>query len=245
MFLLNILGIGDKYADPEEMSFPVIKILVLFSTALGVTLLASNLAALKMWNLCGIPVDAGIFLFPISYVVGDLLVNIYGQKLANLVAVFCSLFAVIVAILMLFAKVILPDFPGVDNEAFNIVQGATGRIFLASVAGFLVSQITNNSIFARIRAAQQNVELLRGGDNDSGFKWRAFISSVVARFPDSLLFETLAFIGRVSMIDFIKQATFAYVAGIIVELALLRFTAALASRLRCELQYENGENKCD
>ena len=242
MRLLNILGIGDKFADPEEMTFPVIRVLVLFSTALGVTLLASNLAALKVWNLFGIPVDAGIFMFPITYVIGDLLVNIYGQKLANLVAIYCSIFAVVVACIMLFAKVVLPDFPGVDNSAFDIIQGATGRIFLASVVGFLASQITNNDVFARVRARQKTDELYANEDSQSDFKWRAFISSAIARFSDSLLFETLAFVGRVSLRDFIKQAMFAYVAGILIELVLLKFTAYLACKLRYNLQYEDGKN---
>lgn len=243
MSLLNILGVGDKYADPEEMTFPVVRTLTLFSVALGVTLLASNLAALKVWDAFGIPVDAGIFLFPITYIIGDLLVNIYGQKLANLVAAYCSLFAIIIAVILLFAKVVLPDFPGVDNGAFEIVQGATGRIFLASVAGFLVSQIVNNSIFVKIRHAQKSEDEVFDDDTNSKFMSRAFISSAIARFPDSLIFETLAFVGRVSLQDFIKQATVAYIAGIVIEAALLKFTASLARKLQYELQYSNGENK--
>ncbi len=230
--ILNILGIGPQQANPEEMSFPIIKVLILFSVALGVTLLASNLAALKVWNLFGIPVDAGILLFPITYMVGDLLVEIFGQKVANLVSVYCSLFAVVVAGILLFAKVVLPDFPGVDNEAFDIIQGATGRIFLASVAGFLVGQLVNNGLFVRLRASKR-----------TNFIKRALLSSAVAHAFDSLLFETLAFVGRVSFGDFIVQAMFAYLAGLVLETILSPITAKIAAGLRRKLKYVNGKNE--
>lgn len=228
----RILGIGREQANPEEMAFPLIKVLVLFAVALGVTLLASNLAALKVWNLFGIPVDAGIWLFPLAYIVGDLLVEIYGQKLANLVSVYCTVFAVIVAAVLLFAKVVLPDFPGVDNGAFEIIQDATGRIFLASVAGFLAGQLINNGIFAAIRVKQKA---------NSGFIKRALLSSAVAHVFDSLIFETLAFVGRVSFGDFLAQMIFAYVAGILLEIILSPLTAMLAQRLRENLRYSDGK----
>lgn len=232
--ILDILGIGEKQANPEEMTFPVAKVLALFSVALGVILLASNLAALKVWNLFGIPVDAGIWLFPIAYIVGDLLVEIYGQKMANLVSVYCTLFAVIVAGVLAFAKVVLPDFPGVDNGAFEIVQSATGRIFLASVAGFLAGQIVNNGVFARLRAKESN--------QNAHFIKRALLSSYVAHIFDSLIFETLAFVGRVPFGDFVAQAVFAYVAGIVLETILSPLTAVLAQKLRQRLRYNNGKN---
>lgn len=230
--ILNILGIGPKQANPEEMPFPVIKILILFSVALGVTLLASNLAALKVWSLCGIPVDAGILLFPLTYMVGDLLVEIFGQKVANLVSVYCSLFAAIVAGVLLFAKVVLPDFPEVDNGAFDIIQGATGRIFLASVAGFLAGQLVNNGLFVRLRARKR-----------TNFIKRALLSSVVAHIFDSLIFETLAFVGRVPFGDFVAQAGFAYLAGLLLETILSPITAKIAARLRQNLKYSDGKNE--
>lgn len=231
--LLKILGIGRDQDNPEEMTFPVAKILVLFSVALGVILLASNLAALKVWNLFGIPVDAGIWLFPVAYIVGDLLVEIYGQKIANLVSVYCALFAVIVTAVLAFVKIVLADFPGVDNSAFEIIQSATGRIFLASIAGFLVGQIINNGVFAWIKSREK--------DQNSSFIKRALLSSAVAHIFDSLIFETLAFVGRVSFGDFLWQAGFAYLAGLILEAILSPLTGILAGRLRQKLKYSGGK----
>ena len=236
-FIRNLLGIGPKQPNPAKLPFSAIKILALFSVALGVTLLASNLAALKVWNLFGIPVDGGIWLFPITYIVGDLLVEIFGQKIANYVSLYCTLFAVLTAAVLFFVRVTLPDFPDVDNSAFAIIQGATGRIFLASVAGFFVSQIVNNGIFAKIRARSQKT------DTSAGFRQRALLSSAVAHIPDCLIFETLAFLGRVSLPDFFLQAGFAYLAGILLEIVFSFISAPLATRLSHKLRYTNGRNQ--
>lgn len=184
-----------------------VKLLVFLSIIMGGTLFMSNLAALKIWNFFGIPVDAGILLFPISYIVGDLLVEFYKQKVADYVATCAAIFAVIASGIMLVAK-ILPDYPDADNTAFSVVQSATGRIFLASVAGFIASQLLNNHVFMKIRK------------NMAGYRLASLASSGVARIADIAIFETLAFFGKLSLTEFLIQASFAYLAGMILEAIL-------------------------
>lgn len=252
--ILNFLEIGDKTPEPETMPIKAVKVLTLFATVLGVTLIASNLAALKIWGLqiwwptnlfplkewklvATLPVDAGIWLFPLSYVVGDLTVNTFGKKLANLVAIYASLLAVIMAAMLCFARVALPDFPGVDNSAFEILQSAVGRVFLASVIGFLAGQLVNNSFFALIRVSQAD------GSDAKAIRMRAILSSLPAHFVDSLLFEILAFWGRVSAAEFVQQITFAFAAGIVIEALLSwKLTPWLAIKLKDQLHYNNGKN---
>lgn len=219
--------------QPEAMNFPVARVLVLLSVSLGISLLVSNLMAMKIWNFWGIPVDAGIFLFPISYIAGDLLVDIYGKRLADLVSTCCAGLAAGVAGILWLVQMVLPDYPGADNGAFVAMQGAVGRIFLASVAGFLASQLLNNWIFARMRRK-----------NDAKSYWRrAMTSSAVAHLIDCIVFETLAFLGRLPLPEFLLQVIFAYVAGMILELALSGVGAKLATRLRSNLHYSNGQNE--
>lgn len=235
--ILNLFGIGDKEPNPEEMSFPVARTLIILSTVMAITLIASNLAALKIWDFLSIPVDGGIWLFPISYAVGDLLVDIYGKKVANLVAVSVSAMALVTAATLWFVKFVLPDFAGVDNGAFVVVQSATGRIFLASVAGFLVSQLVNNSVFVKIR---------KNTIDDTGiheFRKREIVSSAIARVPDSLIFETLAFFGRVSLAEFFSQTFFALLMGIIIETMFSGVVAKQAVRLRYNLKYSDGKKE--
>lgn len=198
---------------------------------LSIILVVANLMAMKIWNFCGIPVDAGILLFPISYIIGDLLMEIYGQKMANRVAWYGSVFGALTAFFLLVAH-LLPDYPGVDNSAFEVSYSMVGRIFLASLLAFLASQLTNNYVFEKIRQSTKEYQLLR----------RIFLSSCAAHLVDSLVFETVAFYGRLPFWEFIAQAAFAYVAGLLLETALLPLTRYLANRLAEHLQYRHGHD---
>lgn len=251
--MLNFFGIGDETPEPEDMPISAVKMLILLSVAMAVTIIISNMAALKIWELkipyptalfpikeweilAILPVDAGVWLFPITYLIGDLLVNTFGQKIANLVAVYVSAFTVVAAGILWLARYTLPDFPGADNSAFEIIQSATGRIFLASIVGFLAGQLVNNFWFTRIRECQT--------DEDDGRKVRAraLISSTPAHLIDSVLFETLAFLGRLPLDKFVTQIIFAFIVGIVIEgLVSWKLTPYTALKLQRKLQYSNGK----
>lgn len=230
--------LGLHLSNPDKMEYPVVLMLIILSTGLGVALLASNLAAIKVWNLFGIPVDGGIWLFPVTYVLGDLLVEIYGEKVANVVALCCTGFMMI-AIAILCGIELLPSFPGVDNSAYTVLRQGIGRTSLASALAFLCSQIVNNRIFVRIRVA--DVQVRDCLDDTERFLHRSIISSIVAHLSDSLVFETLAFWGRVSVPDFISQAGFAYLIGVVLEFPLSKLTSLLIKRKLHNLHYTDGK----
>lgn len=201
----------------------------------GVILVFSNLAALKIWRLSlfglDIPVDAGILFFPLSYLVGDLLVFIFGRKTADRTAYLTS-FSVLLAVGFLWLARLLPDFPTADNSAFLVVQESTGRIFCASVVAFLVGQLVNNAAFAVLRRKMPNERNVR--------KWM-LLSSVVARMFDVGLFEILAFVGRLPVQDFFLQMMGAYVEGMLLECILSVAAKPLALKLEQELKFSGGK----
>lgn len=206
-------------------------VLVLMTALMTMTLIMANFAAVKIWNLGGIPVDAGILLFPISYVIGDLLVEIYGRKLADQVAWASCLIGGLTVLIMLLASM-LPDYPGADNAAFQTVAEITGRVFVASIVGFIASQLLNNYVFDKIREHQKT----------DSFAMRALVSSILAHIPDILLFEPIAFLGRLSLAEFFEQATFAYVASVVMEMILLVcVTKRLAKYTVTKLKMQNGK----
>lgn len=214
--------------------------LIVMTAMMSVAIIVANYVAVKIWNLGGIPVDGGLLLFPLTYVLGDVLSEIYGKKTADTVAWSSSVIGIMTVLLMI-AVWWLPDYAGADNTAFKVVASLTERIFCASILGFLVSQICNNLVFEKIRQRQlsqntSNMETMRQ------FGWRAFASSAVAHVPDILIFEPLAFWGRLSVGEFLTQAVFAYIAAVIVEVVLLCFvTVPLVNRLARWLGFRHGE----
>lgn len=204
------------------------KLFVVFAAAMTIAVFASNIAAAKLWNLFGIAVDGGLLIFPVTYVVGDLLVEFYGEKRANYVSVLATVLNLVVMGFMMLV-VALPTFPGFEGgEAFASVMGFSLRITMASLIAFLLSRWTNNWCFVKIKLRQkQKMELLPDDDFPElavpHFRLRELGSSLVGRLIDNIIFETIAFIGVLPMGDFLAQMGMAYVEGVVVEGLLILF----------------------
>lgn len=207
--------------------------LIVMATLMTMTMIVANLAATKIWSFFGIPFDAGILLFPLSYILGDLLAEIYGRKTADFVATAGAMTGILTVIFMLLAK-LLPDYAGADNSSFVVITEATGRVFAASIVGFLAGQVVNNYIFERRRYAGKS------------FMDSALVSSMIAHLPDILLFEPIAFWGRLSMQEFMLQAVVAYGVAILIEMVLLfSVTDRLAALMVKKLQFKDGKPLTD
>ena len=181
-------------------------------------LIISNLAAGKLWNLFGIAADGGLIIFPITYIIGDLVVALYGKEKANLIVFMSTIMGGLMALVMWIVVRILPAFPGWhDQTAFEIVFGQVGRITVASLVGYLISNLLNNQVFVKI---------------EGGFLSKALGSSVVSRLIDNLTFETIAFLGILETKDFLIQMLFAYLAGMGLETLLSPLSKLIYKRLK-------------
>ena len=197
-------------------------------------LLISNLAATKLWNMFGIAVDGGILCFPISYILGDIIIEFYGKKVAKSV-IFSSLLLNILAALVFWAVCLLPPFTGTEEMQNSItnVLGFAPRIIIGSLTAYLFSQFSNNFIFEKIKKKT----------GSKLFLVRALGSSVVAHFLDSLVFETIAFLGVLPFNDFLNQALFAYLLGLGLELILSPIELLIVAKVRPFLKDEDQKAK--
>lgn len=188
------------------------------------TLLISNLAAIKLWNLFGIAVDGGLVLFPLSYVVGDLTVEFLGKETSR--KILMAAFAVnIMAAIVFYIVIALPAYPGWElQEAYAAVLGFSPRIIAGSLLGYLSSGLLNNHLFERMKRSN--------GVFARSFIARALGSSVVAHIVDSAIFETVAFFGVLPLPEFLMQMVFAYFLGMLFELILSPAEMWIEKRLR-------------
>jgi len=153
-----------------------------------VALLVSNIIAGKLWAAPGGPVlPVAVWLFPIVYILGDVIPEVYGLKAARQVIAlgFClNLMAVLFFYLCLALPA--PDF-WKNQQAFETVLGFTPRLLVASFVGYLVG--TNANAWTLV--------LIKRG---TGGKWlwmRTIGSTIVGETLDSALFITIAFWGTV------------------------------------------------
>lgn len=165
--------------------------LFLVITALFITcLLTANIIAAKLISVGGFVIPGAIVIFPLSYVFGDVLTEVYGFRQARLVVwlgFLCNLLA-ITAITVVGA---IPPFPfwngdGAEaQKAYDLIFSATPRILAASFIAYLIGEYANSVVLARMKVA-------------TGGKWlwtRTIGSTVVGEGLDSTVFITIAFLG--------------------------------------------------
>lgn len=152
-------------------------------------LLISNVTAVKTFSLGPLSLPAAVLLFPIVYIVNDLLAEVYGFQKAR-VAIYLG-FALNLFMVAYFAlAIILPAGPFFDaQESFATILGSTPRMLLASLAAYLVGSTLNAKILVTMRDASKS-------NGHFALFARCITSTFVGELCDSLIFITIAFIGN-------------------------------------------------
>lgn len=155
-------------------------------TALFVAvLLISNVASAKILALGPFSFDGGTIIFPLSYIFGDILTEVYGYRRSR--RVIWTGFACAVLMAMVFAIVgALPPADGWENQAaFDAILGVTPRIVLGSLLAYWAGEFSNSVILARLKVITSGRWL-----------WtRTIGSTLVGEGIDTLIFATVAFLG--------------------------------------------------
>lgn len=160
--------------------------------ALYVTcLITANIIAVKLINIGPWVAPAGVLVFPVAYIVGDVLTEVYGYSMARRViwlGFACN--ALAVGAIALAGTLPAPSYWDAGS-AYHRILGSTPRLLGASFAAYLVGEFANAYVLARLKV------LTRGR-----FLWtRTIGSTVVGEGLDSLVFITFAFAGTAG-IDF-------------------------------------------
>lgn len=157
---------------------------VLFSTALVV----SNIIAGKLYQApFGIVLTAGVWLFPVVYIIGDVIPEVYGFGMARQV-IWIGFLANLFAVAFFLLTIALPFPPfWTSQAAFQVVLGFTPRLLVASFCGYLIGTHANAAVLVAIKKM-----------TGPQFLWvRTILSTVVGEGLDSTVFMTLAFYGVV------------------------------------------------
>ena len=185
-------------------------------------MLISNIGAVKLIALGPIITDGGAILFPLTYILGDVLSEIYGFKKARR-AIYTAMVLQIVAATVFQLVVMLPPGPGWDmQDAYASVLGFVPRIVLASVVAFFVGELLNSYVLVRIKERTKERHL-----------WARLIgSTAVGQFADTLVFCTIAFYGVITGAEFVNYVITGYVYKTLVEVVLLPVTYRVIAALK-------------
>ena len=148
-------------------------------------LIASNIIAVKLVVIFGFVLPAAIIIFPLSYILGDVLTEVYGYAQARRV-IWLGFGCNLVAVAAIWGAGALPAAGFWDGQdAYQQILGQTPRILLASFLAYLVGEFANAFVLAKMKIATRGRWL-----------WtRTIGSTLVGQALDSAVFMTVAFAG--------------------------------------------------
>jgi uncharacterized integral membrane protein (TIGR00697 family) len=149
------------------------------------TLITANIIAVKLVDIFGLVLPAAVIIFPLSYIFGDILTEVYGYSQARRV-IWLGFLCNLLVVGAIWVAQILPAASFWDGQsAYERILGFTPRLLIASFAAYLVGEFANSLVLAKMKIATHGRWL-----------WtRTIGSTLVGQGLDSLVFITVAFLG--------------------------------------------------
>ena len=191
-------------------------------------LLIANIGAVKLIAIGPVITDGGALLFPLTYILGDVLTEIFGFNAARR-AIFTAMALQITAAFVFWFVTLLPAAPGWEmQDAYASVVGFVPRIVLASVVAFVVGETLNSYVLVWIKERTKERLL-----------WARLIgSTIVGELADTLVFCTIAFYGVITGAEFANYVITGYIYKTLVEVVMLPVTyRVIAALKRAEPDY--------
>lgn len=163
-----------------------VSVLFMFAGILFATcLLISNILAVKILMVGPWAVPAGVLIFPMAYILNDVITEVWGFAKARLI-IWTGFAVNLLAVLFFTLGVAVPGAPFWENQqAFATILGNTPRIVAASLCAYLVGSFLNAFVMSRMKVMTKG----------KGFSTRAILSTLIGETADSSIFILIAFAG--------------------------------------------------
>lgn len=170
---------GAATAAPPTTRYVVVAVLFV------ACLITANVIATKIVTLAGVTLSAAIVIFPVSYILGDILTEVYGFARTRTV-IWLGFVGNLIAVAAIWLGGLLPTAPFWPNQAaYEAILGATPRILAASFVAYLIGEFANAYVLARMKIATHGRHL-----------WaRTIGSTLVGQGLDTAVFLAIAFAG--------------------------------------------------
>ena len=192
-----------------------------------VCLVVSNLFVPRLWQVgkLSLQLSGAVIIFPISYIINDLLTEVYGYRRAMQVIwmgfVLSAFVALAAQIVSWLPEPVYPESRQVA-DSFNSLFGLVPRTTLSSLLAFILGSRMNAWVMSKMKVATKG----------RGFGWRAILSTVAGEFCDSIVFYPLAFAGVMPAGAIVSIVLTQVAVKTLYELIVLPLTSFLAGRLK-------------
>jgi queuosine precursor transporter len=177
---MNIIG-----SVSEKLHVKEFKYLMFISVFFVSVLLISNAASSKIVSLWKFEFDGGTLLFPLCYIFGDILTEVYGYKRSRKIIWMGMLMCVLMGIVFILVGMLPPALGWENQDAYMAILGWVPRIVFASVVAYFAGEFSNSYILAKIKIKMNGKRL-----------WvRTISSTLIGEGFDTVIFILVAFYG--------------------------------------------------
>ncbi|MBB1566221.1 queuosine precursor transporter [Candidatus Saccharibacteria bacterium] len=194
----------------------------IFAVLFVTTLLVSNIISVKIVSVGWLTFDAGTVLFPLAYIVGDIITEVYGYRRTRRL-IYSGVAALMLMTLTFWVVQLLPaDSSWTGQTAFESTLGVVWRLAIGSVVALFVGEIMNAYVMGRMKVASRGRGL-----------WRRMVSSSLAgNALDTVIFSTIAFAGTMPMTSFWQLIITVFLIKMAVEIMVSPLTMHLITRVK-------------
>jgi len=187
-------------------------------------LLISNIASVKITQLGWLVLDAGTIIFPLSYIFGDILTEVYGYRRARKVIWTGFASALLMSIVFLIVGMLPSEASWTGQAAYDSILGVVPRIVIASLIAYFAGEFSNSFVLAKMKIRSKGKNL-----------WQRTIGSTfVGQAVDTAIFATIAFLGTMPFDVFIMLIISNYIFKVSVEVLFTPVTYFVVNFLKKE-----------
>lgn len=208
----------ESASSPNHFSALYLLLCVTFCTCLVV----ANLVEIKTIDAGPFTLTAGLIVFPVSYIINDCVVEVYGFRKARLMIWLGFAVSLFVAIMLQLSIALPGGEQWTLQEEMKAIYGVVPRIMGASFLAFLCGSMVNAYVMSRMKAA----------DKGKHFSARAIVSTIFGEGIDSLLFFPIAFAGILDMQVIISLIITQTLLKTLYEIIILPVTLLVVRRLK-------------
>lgn len=185
-------------------------------------LILANIAEIKICDFFGFSIGAGTIVFPLIYVLNDIITEVYGFT-AGRKTIMNALYSNCLFSLFLYIIILLPPSRSWDCQvAFTEVFSLSPRIVIASIISYFIGELLNSYIIANLKIKFQG----------SFFALRAIGSTFISSILESLIFSFLAFYGRLPLYELLEMIILLSLIKVTYEIIIMPFTLRIVNFLK-------------
>ena len=228
--ITNIIGLASTEQPPiitvnENRQFKYFPILAMLY---GCCLIASNIASEKLIIFFGTTLTGGTIPYTITYVIGDIIAEVYGFKRIRILiwgSIICNL------VVVLFIQIALYSTPSPlyhYQTEYSLILGAAPRIIISSMISYFISEFLNSYAISKLKISYSGTKL-----------WlRIIIASLIGMTVDNFLFLSLAYYHVMPLSEMIGFSSRSYIISLVAEWSCIPLIKIITDKLK---KYENSD----